>query len=65
MIQSATDTRTEMIISEEYFIELTRTARGIIAEVKDEYSPFNGIYALGSDEGCAIAALKAKIKEQS
>ncbi len=61
MIQTA---ETETIITEEYAVELTRTGRGIMAEVKDAGSPFNGTYALGSNRGCALAVLKAKIEER-
>jgi hypothetical protein len=54
----------ETVITEDYAVELTKTGRGILAEVKDEGSPFNGIYALGSTRGCALAVLKAKIQEK-
>ncbi len=60
MNQTATETQT--IITEEYAVELIQTGRGIIAEVKDAGSPYNGTYALGSTRGCALAVLKAKIQ---
>ncbi len=62
-MQTTTAT-TETIITEEYAVELTQTGRGIMAEVKDAGSPFNGMYALGSIASCALAALKARIKEK-
>ena len=52
----------ETIITEDFAVELTRTGRGIIAEVVDSTSPFNGIDALGSTPGCALAALNLKIQ---
>jgi hypothetical protein len=58
------NTTTEIVITEEYAAELTKTGRGVIAEVKDAGSPYNGTYALGSTSGCALAALKAKIQEK-
>jgi hypothetical protein len=61
MFQTATET--QFIITEEYAVELTKTGRGIMAEVKDCGSPYNGTYALGSNASCALAALKAKIQE--
>jgi hypothetical protein len=61
MQQTATPT---IIITEEYAVEIEKVARGYIAEVKDEFSPFNGVYALGSTASCALAALKAKINER-
>jgi hypothetical protein len=57
-------TATETVITEDYAVELTKTGRGILAEVKDVGSPFNGTYALGSTRGCALAVLKAKIQEK-
>jgi hypothetical protein len=63
MIQTTTAT-TEIIITEEYAVELTQTSRGVMAEVKDDGSPFNGTYALGSTRGCALAVLRAKVQEK-
>jgi protein subunit release factor A len=57
-------TGAETIITEDYAVELTKTGRGILAEVKDAGSQFNGTYALGSTRGCALAVLKAKIQEK-
>ena len=54
----------EIIITEEYAVELTKTGRGIIAEVKDAGSPHNGMYALGSIANCALTVLKTKIREK-
>lgn len=62
MLQIAADT--ELVITEEYAGELTKTGRGVIAEVKDAGSPYSGTYALGSTRGCALAVLKAKIQEK-
>jgi hypothetical protein len=56
-------TETELVITEEYAVELTKTGRGVIAEVKDAGCPYNGTYALGSTRGCALAVLRAKIQE--
>jgi hypothetical protein len=53
-----------MIITEEYAVELTKTGRGILAEVKDAHHPMNGTYALGSTRSCALAVLRAKIQEK-
>ena len=53
---------TETIITENFAVELTRTGRGIIAEVVDSTSAFNGIDALGSTPRCALAALNLKIQ---
>jgi hypothetical protein len=55
---------TQLIITEDYAVELTKTGRGIIAEVKDAHHPLNGTYALGSIASHAIAALKAKVQEK-
>jgi hypothetical protein len=57
-------TEIEIIITEEYAVEVTKTGRGILAEVKDADSPFNGTYALGSIRSYALASLKAKIQEK-
>jgi hypothetical protein len=64
IMTQATIAATEVIITEDYAVELTKTGRGIMAEVKDAGSPFNGIHALGSIVSCALAALKAKIQER-
>lgn len=40
----------KIIVSEHYTVEIIKTARGIIAEICDYGSPYNGLYALGSDE---------------
>jgi hypothetical protein len=58
-----TATETELIITEEYAVELTKTGRGYLAEVKDAHHPMNGVYALGSTHACALAVLKAKVRE--
>jgi hypothetical protein len=63
MMQTMT-AEAEMIITEEYAVELTRTGRGIMAQVNDAHSRFDGTYALGSTRGCALAALKAKVQEK-
>lgn len=63
MTQTTTATA-EMIITEEYAVELTKTGRGILAEVKDAHHPMNGTYALGSTRSCALAVLRAKIQEK-
>jgi hypothetical protein len=62
MLQMSTEA--ELVITEEYAVEFTKTGRGILAEVKDVGSIYNGIYALGSTRACALAVLKAKIKEK-
>jgi hypothetical protein len=62
MLQTAVTT--ELIITEQYAVELTKTGRGILAEVKDAHHPMNGMYALGSNQGCALAVLRAKIQEK-
>jgi hypothetical protein len=59
-----TATQSQIIITEDYAVEIEKVARGYIAEVKDAHSPFNGVYALGSTASCALAALKAKINER-
>jgi hypothetical protein len=45
MLQTAT--ATQIVITEDFAVEIERTARGYMAEVKDAHSPFNGSYALG------------------
>ena len=58
-----TQPQEEIIITEEYAVELTRTGRGTFAEVKDAGSPYNGVYVLGSTPEMAVGVLQLKIAE--
>jgi hypothetical protein len=58
-----TVTEIEVIIAEQYAVELEKTSRGYIAELKDAHHPLNGTYAHGSTASCTLAALKAKVRE--
>ena len=51
-----------IIVSEHYAVEILKTARGMMAEIKDRGSPYNGFCALGSDESGALAALALKVQ---
>ena len=53
----------EIIITEEFAIKVYKTGRGVIAEVADSHSPFNGMYVLASIRAYALPMLLDKIRE--
>jgi hypothetical protein len=53
----------EIIITEQFAVEIERTSRGCFATVCDNGSPYNGIYGFGSIPSHAIAALESKIRD--
>lgn len=53
----------EIIITEEFAVKVYKTGRGIIAEVSDSHSPFNGMYVLASVRAYALPMLLDKVKE--
>lgn len=53
----------EIIITEEFAVKVYKTGRGIIAEVADSHSPFNGLYVLASIRAYALPMLLDKVEE--
>jgi hypothetical protein len=53
----------EIIITEEFAVKVYKTGRGVIAEVADSHSPFNGMYVLASIRAYAVPMLLDKVKE--
>jgi hypothetical protein len=53
----------QIIITEEFAVKVYQTGRGVIAEVADSHSPFNGIYVLASIRAYALPMLLDKVKE--
>ena len=56
-----TDTDEEIIITEEFAARVYRTGRGVIAEVADADSKFNGVYVLASVRSYALPMLVDKV----
>jgi hypothetical protein len=56
-------TDNEIIITEEFAVKVYQTGRGVIAEVADSYSPFNGTYVLASIRAYALPMLLDKVNE--
>ena len=53
----------QIIITEEFAVKVYKTGRGIIAEVADSHSPFNGTYVLASIRAYALPMLLDKVEE--
>jgi hypothetical protein len=53
----------EIIITEEFAVKVYQTGRGIIAEVVDSHSPFNGTYVLASIRAYDLPMLLDKVEE--
>jgi hypothetical protein len=53
----------EIIITEEFAVKVYKTGRGVIAEVADSHSEFNGIYVLASIRAYALPMLLDKVNE--
>jgi hypothetical protein len=63
MLRATEITDNEIIITEEFAVKVYQTGRGVIAEVVDSHSPFNGTYVLASIRAYALPMLLDKIKE--
>jgi hypothetical protein len=53
----------QTIITENFAIRVYKTGRGVIAEVADSHSPFNGVYVLASVRAYAVSMLLDKVAE--
>jgi hypothetical protein len=63
MLRVTEITDNEIIITEDFAVKIYRTGRGVIAEVADSHSPFNGTYVLASIRAYALPMLLDKVKE--
>jgi hypothetical protein len=53
----------QIVITEEFAVKVYSTGRGVIAEIADYHSKFNGLYVLASVRAYALPMLLDRVAE--